>query len=155
MQYTAEIHNHLNINISSFESDKGQAYLNVIEAIIDALEGQGMATNEMDKEALKTLISQSVEVIRNNVGSKRSWNWRKQTLVEDIERAKDPIINEVVNKYLERKDKDGIALQSIESHEADISNGREICKSEGGMFGMKNVQRIPLEELELGGEIGV
>jgi hypothetical protein len=150
----AEVQRHLNLDVSDFQSKQGQRYVKIINGIVRALQEQGTLVEEMDKEELHNLTLRSVEVIKEEVEPNRTL-WRKTIPVKGLKRAKDSIIKGIINKYHEGKDKDGIALQSIQTHEADISGNKEICKSgEGRLLGMKNVQRVPFKELELGDEIG-
>jgi len=143
----AEVQKHLNLDVSDFQSEHGQGYVAVINSIAKALQEQGMPVEEMDKEQLRNLTHQSVEVIKQEVEPNRIL-WRKTIPVKGLKNAQGSIIKGVVNKYLKGKNKNGIMLQSIKSENADV------CESEGKLFGVKDIQRIQPEDLNFERKIG-
>jgi hypothetical protein len=109
--FAAEIHRQLNFNISSFKSDNGKKYLNIIGDIINALEKQDVAVDKMDREELKTFIAHLVKVIKDKIKPKRNWVGCMQIPVENLGDAKDLIIKRIAKKYAKRKDENRIGLQ--------------------------------------------
>jgi len=91
----------------------------------------------MNQEALRTLTLSSVKVIQDKVEPKKSWLGRKQIHVEDLKKAKDPIITRVVNKSVKGKNKNGIMLQISKGSGAinsdELSKFKEIGRGAMGI----------------------
>jgi hypothetical protein len=147
----AEVQKYLNLDVSDFQSKLGQKYVAVINGIVEALQKQGTPVDEMDKEQLHDLTLSSVEVIKKEVEPNKTF-LRKTIPVKGLKNARDSIIKGVINKYVKGKNKNGIMLQSIKSEEADIEEN--VYESGGKLFGVKDIQRIQLKDLNSEGKIG-
>jgi hypothetical protein len=147
----AEVQKYLNLDVSDFQSKLGQKYVAVINGIVEALQKQGTPVDKMDKKQLHDLTLSSVEVIKKKVEPNKTF-LRKTIPVKGLKNAKDSIIKGVINKYVKGKNKNGIMLQSIKSEEANIEEN--VYESGGKLFGVKDIQRIQLEDLNSEGKIG-
>jgi len=168
----AGIHKHLHLNISSFESEEGKKYLDVVKGIMGDLEKQGVATDEMDQEALRTLTLSSVKVIKDKIEPKKNWIGRKQIPIEDLEDKKDSITKKIVRKYAkegkeiklqimdDKKEPSSLAKRSAEIDSSKLSKFKKIgqgamgvvykAKYHGSDVAVKQLPIIAADSEELG-----
>ncbi len=109
--FAAEIRKHANIDVSDFESDKGQKYVRLVDIIAHKLKKQGIDVEEMDQEELRTVTVHSAKVIKDKVPSQKGWLWRKQISVDALANAKRLVTNKVVNRCVKEINAEGIRLQ--------------------------------------------